>query len=117
MIMPGRSWVAGIDIASYSLLRKLRSIEPANGGNPRIHRHGDQTPYFTRGCGSLGSAESTCLEEPCVVNPGWNGAAVQGSNASTTDQVVRSMFTNRGRSASDAAPSGLAHAASIAALS
>src|SRR5215471_10838104 len=32
MIMPGRSWVAGIDIAAYSLLRRLRSIEPANGG-------------------------------------------------------------------------------------
>ena len=32
----------------------------------------------------------------------------------TTDQLVRSMSTNRSRSASDAAPSGLAQAVSIA---
>src|SRR5215475_494298 len=32
MIMPGRSWVAGIDIAAQTLLKKWRSMNPANGG-------------------------------------------------------------------------------------
>jgi len=40
MIIPGRSWVAGIDIAWKTLLRTLAVVKPAEGGaGHKFRRH------------------------------------------------------------------------------
>src|ERR1700751_206871 len=52
MIMPGRSWVAGIDIAAQTLLKKIAFDEAGEGRNkPQLRRTQESKPYFTRSCG------------------------------------------------------------------
>jgi hypothetical protein len=52
MIMPGRSWVAGIDIAAQTLLKKIAFDEASEWRDkPQLRRTQESKPYFTRSCG------------------------------------------------------------------
>src|SRR4029077_2551216 len=52
MIMPGRSWVAGIDIAAKPLLKKIAFDEASEWRDkPQLRRTQESKPYFTRSCG------------------------------------------------------------------
>src|ERR1700730_6313726 len=51
MIMPGRSWVAGIDIAWKTLLHTLAVVKPAEGGGrPQVPPPRGLKRYFTLRC-------------------------------------------------------------------
>src|SRR5690242_11100786 len=55
MIMPGRNWVAGIDIAARILLDDC-DRSPGRQDEPQARsRHRDQNTYFTQGWGEMGN--------------------------------------------------------------
>src|ERR1700733_6047669 len=51
MIMPGRSWVAGIDIARKTLLVRLRFDAGGRRASHKFRRHVGLKCYFTLSCG------------------------------------------------------------------
>src|SRR5437667_12153661 len=58
MIMPGRSWVAGIDIAAQTLLKKIAFDETSEWRDkPQLRRTQESKTYFTRSCGPLETEE------------------------------------------------------------
>src|SRR5882762_2644080 len=58
MIMPGRSWVAGIDIGAQTLLKKIAFDETSEWRDrPQLRRIQESKPYFTRSCRLLETAE------------------------------------------------------------
>src|SRR5215472_1906213 len=116
MIMPGRSWVAGIDmlltVSSKDCVRWDRQTAGIHGFTGvgikslilhRVEDHWKQSTLARHYRGRTSRPPVACNVDD-LMSP---------SSSSTTDHVVRSRSANSFRSASDLAPSALAQAFSI----